>query len=56
MAGILRNDKSIENELEKYENYPHSCFKMALLAPLQKLRKPPTIAFIVIDALDECAK
>ena len=51
MAGILRNDKSIENELEKYENYPHSCFKMALLAPLQK---PPTIAFIVIDALDEC--
>jgi GTPase SAR1 family protein len=54
MAVILRNDKSIENELEKCENYPHSCFKMALLEPLQNLTKPPTITFIVIDALDEC--
>ena len=54
MAGFLKNDKSVENELENCENNPHSCFQMALLSSLQSLKKPPSVAFILIDALDEC--
>ncbi len=56
MAAILRNDTSKENELDNCESYPHSCFQIALLEPLQNLREPPTVAFIVIDALDECSE
>ncbi len=56
MAAILRNDKSKEKELDNCESHPHSCFEIALLEPLQNLREPPTVAFIVIDALDECSE
>ncbi len=56
MAAILRNDKSKEKQLDNCESYPHSCFQIALLEPLKNLKDPPTVAFIVIDALDECSE
>ena len=51
---ILRRDESVKKEHKNCETYPHSCFQRAFLELLRKLKKPPAIAFVIIDALDEC--
>ena len=51
---ILRRDESVKKEHENCETYPHSCFQRAFLELLQKLKKPPAVGFVIIDALDEC--
>ena len=51
---ILRRDESVKKEHENCETYPHSCFQRAFLELLEKLKKPPAVAFVIIDALDEC--